>query len=194
MSLETKVRVIRQIAEALHVAHKQGLIHRDIKPSTIMLERNEDGEWKPYIMDFGLARDQDAPGLTRTGVSMGTPNYMAPEQVSHEQMDRRTDVYGLGATLYELLSGDPPYQGNSGPDIMLQILKDDPIPLRKLTPKIPADLETIVIKCLERDPARRYDSAKALAEDLQRYLDGDPLSAKPTSWSYRVIKRAKMSR
>jgi len=196
MSLEAKVRVIEQIAEALHVAHKQGLIHRDIKPSNIMLEKNEDGVWKPYIMDFGLARDQDAPGLTRTGVSMGTPHYMAPEQVGnrHEQLDRRTDVYGLGATLYELLSGSPPYQGNSGPEIMMQILRDDPVPLGKLAPKIPQDLETIVMKCLERDPSRRYDSAKALAEDLQRYLEGDPVSAKPTSLSYRVIKRAKKNR
>ncbi len=194
MTLEAKVHVIQQIAGALHVAHKQGLIHRDIKPSNIMLERNEEGEWKPYIMDFGLAREQDAPGLTRTGVTMGTPHYMAPEQVQQELLDRRTDVYGLGATLYELLSGQPPYSGNSGPEIMLQILKDDPVPVGKLAPKIPPDLQTIVMKCLERDPSRRYNSAKALSEDLQRYLEGDPIGAKPTSWSYRVIKRAKKNR
>jgi serine/threonine-protein kinase len=193
MSTEAKVGVIKQIAEALHVAHKQGLIHRDIKPSNIMLERTEDNESKPYVLDFGLARDQDAPGLTRTGIVVGTPYYMAPEQVSgeHSLLDRRTDVYGLGATLYELLSGKHPYEGKSGADILLQILKDDPLPIRKVAPKIPKDLETIVMKCLERDPARRYESSKALAEDLQRYLNGDPLAAKPTSWSYRLIKRAK---
>ena len=133
LSLEAKVRVIKQIADALHVAHKEGLIHRDIKPSNIMLERNEEKEWKPYVLDFGLARDQDAPGLTRTGMAVGTPYYMAPEQVSSnsDQLDRRTDVYGLGATLYELLSGMPPYQGKSGAEILLQILKDDPVHARQ---------------------------------------------------------------
>ena len=196
LSLEAKVRVIKQIADALHVAHREGLIHRDIKPSNIMLERNEEKEWKPYILDFGLARDQDAPGLTRTGMAVGTPYYMAPEQVSSDstQLDRRTDVYGLGATLYELLSGMPPYQGKSGAEVLLQILKDDPATLGKVAPKIPPDLETIVMKCLERDPTRRYDSAKSLSEDLQRYLDGDAVTAKPTSFSYRLIKRAKKNR
>ena len=196
MSIESKIRVIQQIAEALHAAHKQGLIHRDIKPSNIMLERTEENELKPYVLDFGLARDQEAPGLTRTGIAVGTPYYMAPEQVSGERdlIDRRTDVYGLGATLYELLSGKHPYEAKSGPEIMLQILRDDPIPIRKDAPKIPQDLETIVMKCLERDPARRYESSKALAEDLQRYLDGDPLTAKPVSWTYRLIKRAKKNR
>ncbi len=193
MLAETKVRVIQQIADALHVAHKQGLIHRDIKPSNIMLERTEENEFKPYVLDFGLARDQESPGLTRTGIAVGTPYYMAPEQVSgdRDQIDRRTDVYGLGATLYELLSGKHPYEGKSSAEILLQILNDDPVPIRKVTPKIPQDLETIVMKCLERDPARRYDSSKALSEDLQRYLNGDPLAAKPVSWTYRLIKRAK---
>jgi eukaryotic-like serine/threonine-protein kinase len=196
MSVESKIRVIQKIADALHAAHKQGLIHRDIKPSNIMLERTEDNEFKPYVLDFGLARDQEAPGLTRTGIAVGTPYYMAPEQVSGERtlIDRRTDVYGLGATLYELLSGKHPYEAKSSTEILLQILRDDPVPIRKAAPKIPQDLETIVMKCLERDPARRYDSSKALAEDLQRYLDGDPLTAKPVSWSYRLIKRAKKNR
>jgi eukaryotic-like serine/threonine-protein kinase len=196
MSIESKIRVIQQIAEALHAAHKQGLIHRDIKPSNIMLERTEENALKPYVLDFGLARDQETPGLTRTGIAVGTPYYMAPEQVSGERdhIDRRTDVYGLGATLYELLSGKHPYEAKSSTEILLQILRDDPVPLRKAAPKIPQDLETIVMKCLERDPARRYESSKALAEDLQRYLDGDPLAAKPVSWTYRLIKRAKKNR
>lgn len=193
MSVESKIRVIQQIAEALHAAHKQGLIHRDIKPSNIMMERTEENELKPYVLDFGLARDQEAPGLTRTGIAVGTPYYMAPEQVSGERdhIDRRTDVYGLGATLYELLSGKHPYEAKSSTEILLQILRDDPVPISKAAPKIPQDLETIVMKCLERDPSRRYESSKALAEDLQRYLDGDPLAAKPVSWTYRLIKRAK---
>ena len=196
MSTEVKVKVIKQIAEALHAAHKHGLIHRDVKPSNIMLELTEGNESKPYVLDFGLARDQETPGLTRTGVAVGTPYYMAPEQVSGERdhLDRRTDVYGLGATLYELLSGTPPYKGKSGTEILLQILKDDPLPLHKVAPKIPHDLETIVMKCLERDPSRRYESSKALADDLQRYLDGDPLAATPISWSYRLVKRARKNR
>jgi serine/threonine-protein kinase len=191
MSTEAKVRVIKQIADALHVAHKQGLIHRDIKPSNILLERTEGNQLKPYVLDFGLARDQEAPGLTRTGIAVGTPYYMAPEQVSGErnQIDRRT--YGLGATLYELLSGRHPYEGKSSTEILLQILRDDPVPIRKVAPKIPQDLETIVMKCLERDPARRYESSKALTEDLQHYLDGDPLAAKPVTWTYRILKRVR---
>ncbi len=196
LSLEAKVRVIKQIADALHVAHKEGLIHRDVKPSNIMLERSEEMEWKPYVLDFGLARDQEAPGLTRTGMAVGTPYYMAPEQVASnsDHLDRRTDVYGLGATLYELLCGMPPYQGSSGGEILLQILKDDPVHIGKVAPKTPQDLQTIVMKCLERDPSQRYDSAKSLSEDLQRYADGDPVTAKPTSFSYRLIKRAKKNR
>jgi eukaryotic-like serine/threonine-protein kinase len=196
LSLEAKVRVIKQIADALHVAHKEGLIHRDVKPSNIMLERSEEMEWKPYVLDFGLAKDQDAPGLTRTGMAVGTPYYMAPEQVASnsDHLDGRTDVYGLGATLYELLCGKPPYQGSSGGEVLLQILKDDPIHIGKVARKTPQDLQTIVMKCLERDTSQRYDSAKSLSEDLQRYLDGDPVTAKPTSFSYRLIKRAKKNR
>jgi serine/threonine-protein kinase len=195
MTLEEKIRVIKQIAEALHVAHTQGLIHRDIKPSNIMLERSDDGKWRPYILDFGLARDQEGPGLTRTGIAVGTPYYMAPEQVSgRHSIDRRTDVYGLGATLYELLSGKPPYQGSNGPEILVQIMRDDPAQIGSRVSKIPRDLETIVMKCLERDPLRRYGSAKELSEDLQRFLDGDPVSAKATTWRYRLTKRARKNR
>jgi serine/threonine-protein kinase len=161
-----------------------------------MLEPSEEMEWKPYVLDFGLARDQDAPGLTRTGMAVGTPYYMAPEQVAgnSDHLDRRTDVYGLGATLYELLCGMPPYQGSSGGEILLQILKNDPVHIGKVAPKTPQDLQTIVMKCLERDASRRYDSAKSLSEDLQRFLDGDPITAKPTSFSYRLFKRAKKNK
>lgn len=196
MPLDERIRVLQQIAEALDVAHRHGLIHRDIKPANIMVERYDEGRWKPYILDFGLARDQEAPGLTRTGMAIGTPYYMAPEQVSGERMqwDRRTDVYGLGATLYELLSGRPPYDGSNGAEIMLKILKEDPVPLRLRVPNLPQDLQTIVQKSMERDPARRYDTAKTFSQDLQRYLNGDPIAAKPSSLSYRMIKRAKKNR
>src|SRR5262249_34583143 len=138
MSVEAKVRVIQQIADALEAAHRQGLIHRDIKPTNIMVERSDEGKSKPYILDFGLARVQDAPGLTSTGVAVGTPYYMAPEQLSGERrlLDKRTDVYGLGATLYEVLSGKPPYLGSSAGEVMLKILKSDPVSIGKVVPKI----------------------------------------------------------
>src|SRR5438132_12729699 len=174
MTLEEKVRVMQKSAEGLHAAHRVGLIHRDVKPGNILVERTDDGEWRPYVTDFGLAREVERPGLTMTvgGLAVGTPQYMAPEQARGEvgRLDRRVDVYGLGVTLYEILAGHPPFSGASVLDVFLQVVSADPPSLRASDPSIPRDLETIVLKCLEKDPARRYDSARALAEDLGRYL------------------------
>ncbi len=191
MTLEQKLHVIRQIAEALHAAHRQGLVHRDVKPSNILVERTEEGEWRAYILDFGLARMTEAPGVTTSGTIIGTPQYMAPEQVrgTFTALDRRTDVYALGATLYEILTGRPPFSGESTAEILLQILEKDPIPPRKIQPSIPHDVETIVLKCLEKEPHRRYESARALAEDLRRYLEGEPILARRASPIYRWYKR-----
>lgn len=115
MSLRDKVEVLRTAAEALDAAHREGLIHRDVKPGNILVVRDPEGVWRPYVVDFGLAREVAAPGLTRSGIAVGTPHYMAPEQARGEiqSLDRRTDVYGLGATLYELLTGQPPFDGDS---------------------------------------------------------------------------------
>lgn len=192
LTVEQKVLVMRQVAEAIQAAHAQGLIHRDIKPSNIMIERAADGRATPYVMDFGLARDLSAPGLTATGMTIGTPYYMAPEQVNGDPatLDRRVDVYGLGATLYEVLAGVPPFDGGTSVDIMIRLVRDEVVPLRKKSPQVPEDLETIVMRCLEKDRDRRYDSAKALADDLGRYLGGDPIQARKTSLGYRVKKRA----
>ncbi|GBC84086.1 Serine/threonine-protein kinase PknB [bacterium HR11] len=193
LTLEQKVRLVKRVAEALHAAHRQGLIHRDIKPSNIMVELTEDGDWHPYVLDFGLAREIHPSEATLTHVIVGTPQYMAPEQARGEveRLDRRTDVYSLGATLYELLVGRPPFEGSTPVEVLMRVLSEEPTPPRKLDPSIPVDLETIVLKCLEKDPQRRYESARALADDLGRYLDGEPILARPAGWTYRLWKRAR---
>ncbi|MEW6737797.1 MAG: protein kinase, partial [Acidobacteriota bacterium] len=192
LTIEQKVKAVKEVAEALHAAHRLGVIHRDVKPANIMIERNEEGDWHPYIMDFGLAREVEAEGITLTGMLVGTPAYMAPEQVlMDENLDRRIDIYSLGATLYDLLVGKPPISGANGMEIIAKLNQSEPTPLRKLDRRIPLDLETIVMKCLEREPQLRYETAKALAEDLARYLDGEPIEARPASWSYRLSKKTK---
>ena len=196
MSLEQKVDAVRIVANAVHAAHKVGLIHRDIKPGNVMVESREAGGWHPYVMDFGIARDQAAEGLTVTGMIVGTPGYMAPEQLRGKDalLDRRADVYGLGATLYALLTGHPPFGDEASVDVMVRVLEADPPSLVRLNRDIPPDLDTVVMKCLQKEPNRRYDSAKALADDLQRYLDGDPILARRTSISYRLVKKARKNR
>ncbi len=196
LNLEEKLRVMIQVSEAVNAAHRLGLIHRDLKPGNIMLEKKEDAEWKPFVLDFGLARHQESSGITLTGVVMGTPPYMAPEQVRGQvrQLDERTDVYSLGATLFELLTGRAPFLGASGAEILLKVLDQDPPEVRKLNPEIPHELQTIVTKCMEKDPVRRYTSAKTLALDLQRYLDGEPITARPAGWSYKMSKKIRKNK
>ncbi|OGF67860.1 MAG: hypothetical protein A2Y62_01185 [Candidatus Fischerbacteria bacterium RBG_13_37_8] len=196
MTLEQKIIIMSQVASALHAAHREGLIHRDIKPGNIMVEQTQEGQLKPYIMDFGLAKETGAPGLTSMGVVMGTPLYMSPEQARGEidKLDRRTDVYSLGAALYELLAGQPLFEARSTVDILIKVLEEEPVPLRKIKSQIPSDIETIVMKCVEKESHRRYESARALAEDLERYLSGDPIQARKTSLTYRVSKKIKKHR
>ena len=191
MTREERVAVVRDVADALHAAHRQGLVHRDVKPSNILVERHESG-WHPYVTDFGIAREIDAPGLTKTGVVTGTPLYMAPEQARGQtsKIDRRTDVYGLGATMYELLCGRRPFEGDSSLTVIWKLLNEEVPPPRAIDPSIPVDLETIVMKCLEKEPERRYESARALADDLKAWADGEPIQARRTSLGYRLWKRA----
>jgi serine/threonine-protein kinase len=193
LTREQRIKIMREVADALHAAHRQGLVHRDVKPGNVLVEKSESGEYKPYVTDFGLAREIESAGVTVSGVAVGTPLYMAPEQARGDtkNIDRRTDVYGLGATLYELLAGQPPFRGDSSALVLMQILHAEPTPLRRLIPDIPPDLETIVVKAMEKNPARRYETARALAEDLQRFLDGDPILARPSSLGYRLAKRAR---
>jgi eukaryotic-like serine/threonine-protein kinase len=196
MTVEQKVRVVRQVCLALHEAHRLGLVHRDVKPSNILVERGDDGTFRPYLTDFGIARDVGAAGCTVTGVIAGTPAFMAPEQARGEvrALDRRTDVYGLGATAYDVLAGRPPFQADTSWTLIQQILSDDPPPLRRVAPELPADLEAIVARCLEKDPGRRYASARALADDLQRFLDGDPVEARRLSVGYVLVRKARRHR
>jgi eukaryotic-like serine/threonine-protein kinase len=188
LSIEQKVLIMNKIADAVQQAHRIGIIHRDIKPSNIMVERKEDGFYRPFIMDFGIAREISDPGITATDVVVGTPSFMAPEQMTDHGVDRRTDVYGLGATMYYVFSGQPPFKG-SGMEILTKLSSEDPLPLSKTASTIPSDIDVIVSKCLEKDPSRRYDSAKALSDDLKRYLDGEPILAKPASLNYRIRKK-----
>jgi len=193
MSVDEKVAVMVDVCEAVHAAHRTGLVHRDLKPNNIMVEPKPDGGWHPWVLDFGLARDSSMDTMTTIGTVVGTPPYMAPEQARAERfrIDRRTDVYALGATLFDLLGGRPPFVADSMVDVMMQVVNNDAPSLRSLDPSISIDLETIVAKCLEKDPQRRYDSARALADDLRRYLDGEPIVARRTSILHRWAMRAR---
>jgi len=176
---------VRALAEAVQAAHAAGVIHRDLKPANVLL--TEHGE--PKLTDFGLAKKLDEAGATRTGSVMGTPSYMAPEQARGDKdVGPPADVYALGAILYECLAGRPPFRAATAMETLLQVLHDEPVPLRRLSPGTPTDLETIAHKCLEKDPAKRYPSAEALANDLGRYLSGEPIAARPVGRLERGVK------
>jgi serine/threonine protein kinase len=177
-------RYVRTVARAVHYAHGKGILHRDLKPGNILLDADDE----PHITDFGLAKKLGGTSSqTRTGAIMGTPSYMAPEQAAGKtrELGPACDVYGLGAVLYELLTGRPPFGSESALDTIRHVLDRLPVPPRLLNPKVDRDLETICLKCLEKDPRRRYSSAQALADDLQRYLNGEPITAR----SFNVLDR-----
>ncbi len=194
LSVAEKVAVLRDIAEGVHAAHVLGLIHRDIKPANILIGKAPGAP--PSICDFGLARDLAQPGNTVQGSLLGTPQYMAPEQARGEldKIDARTDVYSLGATLYEALTGRPPFEGATNLQILYRMMHDEPAPPRRLVPSLPIDLESVVLKCLEKDPSRRYQTARALAEDLQRSLDGEPVQARRASPLERALRRVRRNK
>jgi WD40 repeat protein len=165
-----------QAAEALAYAHARGVVHRDIKPSNLLL----DGRGVVWVTDFGLARRLDDAALTHSGQLVGTPRYMSPEQAAaaKEPVDHRTDVYSLGATLYELLTRRPPFDGPTPLDVVLQILERTPVAPRRLDPKVPRDLETVILKAMARRREDRYQTAQELADDLRRFLAGEPIKAR----------------
>ncbi len=207
LQVEEAADIAASISESLAHAHGRGVVHRDIKPANIMMERITDTEveevdtgsdplrssarrlstnrtcGRPRLMDFGLSRrDVGDATVTKDGQLLGTPAYMSPEQARGEiqQIDARSDVYGVGVVLYEMLTGELPFRGSS-PMVIQQVIQDEPTSPRRLASGVPIDLETICLKCLEKEPARRYQSAKELATELHRYLNGQPILARPIS-------------
>ena len=179
MAIRRAAELIAKVARTVHYAHEHGILHRDIKPGNILL----DAKGEPHLTDFGLARlVESESSVTHTLDVLGTPSYMAPEQAvgNNAAISSITDVYGLGAVLYQLLTGQPPFAGGATYETIKLLLDTEPRQPRLLNPKIDRDLSTICLKCLEKDPKRRYSSALALAEDLERWLKHEPIQARHT--------------
>jgi len=176
-------RLAEMLARAVGAAHREGIVHRDLKPGNVLLM----GDGTPKVADFGLAKRLDAEGPTSTGIAVGTPSYMAPEQaLGGELVGPAADVYALGVILYELLTGRPPFKGPSAMATLAMVVGEEPVAPGRLQPTISRDAETICLKCLQKEPARRYASAEALAEDLRRYGAGEPIAARPIGRAARA--------
>lgn len=177
------------VASALALMHAHGIVHRDIKPSNIMVQA--DGHM--VLADFGLARVELASTLTRTGSSLGTPLYMSPEQMMsrREEIDGRSDIYGLGATLYEALAGKPPFCAEEYRTLVPKILAERPLPPSSIAPGVPRDCSLVALKCLEKHPNDRYQTAKELADDLTAFVDGRPVRGRPVSGLGRSVRKAR---
>ena len=189
LPVERVLQVVMEVAQAIHYAHGKGIIHRDLKPANVLL----DTDGHPKVTDFGLAKNIDHKSmLTKTGAVVGTPFYMPPEQARGDvDIDQRADVYALGVILYELLTLKLPFHGETTMEVYHKILEEDPLPPRKHDSRIDRDVDTIVLKAMEKDLTRRYQTAQELAEDVQRYLNGDPIKARPLGLVGRQLKRAR---
>ena len=183
-------RLLVKVARAVDSAHVRGFLHRDLKPSNILLDSRDE----PYVTDFGLTRRVEGEsGLTRTGAIVGTPSYMAPEQASGLRgvLTPRADVYSLGAILYELLTGQPPFRAATVMETVVQVLEQEPAPPRRIRPGVPHDLELICLKCLEKAPDARYPTAAALADDVDRFLRDEDVVARRAGFWVRLRRWAR---
>jgi serine/threonine-protein kinase len=211
-------RLVETLARAMAYAHERGIVHRDLKPANVLLPEEPAAQdrqpavgegsdtspivlgpscWRlPKITDFGLAKRLDAPGQTQSGAVVGTPSYMSPEQAAGDskRIGPAADVYALGAVLYELLTGRPPFRAATAIDTVLQVLSEEPVPPSRLQPRLPRDLETVCVKCIEKEPARRYTSAEALAEDLRRFLADEPIRARRVGVAERAWRWGRRNR
>ncbi len=196
LTRDQRVVVVRDVADALQAAHRLGIVHRDLKPANVIVEISDEGSVNAWVVDFGLAIDVESGGLTMSGTMVGTPAFMSPEQARGDlrAVDRRSDVYSLGATLYAALAGRAPFQAEGVFEVMRKVVEEEPPSLAMLVPGTPQDLVTIVSKCLEKDPLRRYQSARELCDDLTRFLEGEPILARGTSLAYRLTKKARKHR
>jgi len=200
-SPERAIAIARQIASAMVRAHELGIIHRDLKPDNVMLVDKPGARDVVKVLDFGIAKLSDgvfpagrtpsAAAITRAGSIYGTPEYMAPEQALGERVDARSDLYALGAILYEMLTGRPPFRGKNAVETQRQVIEDEPTPPSRLNAMVPRDLETICLKCLHKEPHLRYADAAALAADLHHFLGGEAIAARPEGRLARLVRRVR---